>query len=134
MKVIGTVAVVAVAVTAALLVSACSGGASQVASPTPPLLRTASGEVTKPKPAVLSVNAITAGLFESYYAVLEVTVTNEGSDGVIVVVGSIAQGGVTTKNEMPVYLAHNAIQSVRLAFPLQWKGGDWVPNVTTEIP
>ncbi len=134
MKGVKIIAMVALAVAVVLLASACSGGASQVASPTPPLLRTTSGEVTKPKPAVLSVNAITAGLFESYFAVLEVTVTNEGSDGVIVVVGSIAQGGVTTKNEMPVYLAHNAIQSVRLAFPLQWKGGDWTPNVTTEIP
>jgi len=123
-------AVLVLVIAVAVLASACgSGGATTNGATT-----MASSDITKPKPAVTVVNASTAGLFEDYNAIVDVTVTNEGADGVVVVVASITQAGVTDKSEMPVYLAHNGTQTVKLVFPLKWKGGDWTPAVTTEIP
>ncbi len=123
-------ALVALVAAVAVVASACgSGGASTNGAPTIP-----SSDITKPRPTVTVVNATTAGLFEDYNAIVDVTVTNDGADGVVVVVASITQAGVTDKSEMPVYLPHGSTQTVKLVFPLKWKGGDWTPAVATEIP
>jgi len=93
-----------------------------------------SSEISKPRPTVLLVNATTAGVFENYYAILDITAKNEGADGVVIIVASITQGGETKKNEMPVFLTKDNAQTIRLVFPLKWRGGDWTPTVATEVP
>ncbi|MBM3156723.1 MAG: hypothetical protein FJ004_05500 [Chloroflexi bacterium] len=118
---------------AALLVSACGGGgASTEAEPTKSY--TQSSQISKPKPKVMVVNATTAGVFENYFAILDITAKNEGADGVVIIVGSITQGSDTKKNEMPVFLTKDEAQTIRLVFPLKWRGGEWTPSVTTEVP
>ena len=115
---------------AAVLASACGGGgASTEAKPTMP-----SSEISKPKPTVVLVNATTAGVFDNYFAILNITAKNDGADGIVIVVASINQAGETRKNEMPVYLSQGATQTVKLVFPLKWRGGDWTPTVGTEVP
>jgi len=126
-KLAGIVLLVALA---AVLASACGGGgASSEPKPTMP-----SSEISKPNPTVVLVNATTAGVFDNYFAILDITAKNDGADGVIIVVGSITQAGETKKNEMPVYLSQGATQTVKLVFPLKWRGGDWTPTVGTEVP
>ncbi|HUV53431.1 MAG TPA: hypothetical protein VMW64_10230 [Dehalococcoidia bacterium] len=118
---------------AALLASACGGGgASTEAEPTKSVAQ--SSQISKPKPKVMLVNATTAGVFENYFAILDITAKNEGADGVIIIVGSITQGGETKRNEMPVFLTKDTAQTIRLVFPLTWRGGDWTPSVETEVP
>lgn len=117
-------------VLALLFAAGCWGGngvSSESSTPTAP-------QVTKPKPSVESVNAISTGTQDKYYAILEVTVKNDGADGMIVLSGSITQGNQTIKNELPVYITHNTEEVVRLIFPLTWKGGDWVPKVEVQVP
>jgi hypothetical protein len=80
------------------------------------------------------VNATTAGVFDNYCAILDISIRNDGADGMVVVVGTITQAGETKKNEIPVYLTQGATQRVKLVFPLKWRGGDWTPNVTVEVP
>jgi hypothetical protein len=126
-KLAGIILLVAIA---ALLASACgSGGASTEAKTAIP-----SSEITKPKPTVVLVNATTAGVFDNYCAILDISIRNDGADGMVVVVGTITQAGETKKNEIPVYLTQGTTQRVKLVFPLKWRGGDWTPNVTVEVP
>ena len=108
--------------------SSCSGGLhSTTSTPTPP-------EVIKPKPTVETVVATTSGMADKYYAILEITVRNDGADGTVIIVGGITQGGQTIENDFPLYITRNAKQVVRLVFPLKWNGGDWAPNVQAHVP
>lgn len=126
-KLAGVIILIALA---AAIASACGGGgASNEPKPT-----MASSEISKPRPTVLLVNATTAGVFENYYAILDITAKNEGADGVVIIVASITQAGETKKNEMPVFLTKDNAQTIRLVFPLKWRGGDWTPTVATEVP
>jgi hypothetical protein len=128
-KLAGVIILIAIA---AVMASACGGGGSANTNPKPTSVP--ASDISKPSPTVLLVNATTAGLFENYYAILNITAKNEGADGVVIVVASITQAGQTQKNEMPVYLTAGSAQTVKLVFPLKWKGGDWTPTVQTEIP
>ena len=115
---------------ASVLASACGGAsASSEAKTTMP-----SSQINKPKPIVVLVNATTAGVFDNYYAILNITAKNDGADGMVVVVGTITQGGEEKRGEIPVYLSSGDIQTVKLIFPLKWMGGDWTPNVETRVP
>ena len=125
--------VIILAVLAAFLASACGGGsASTEAEPTKSYAQ--SSQISKPNPKVMLVNATTAGVFDGYFAILDITARNEGADGVVIIVGSITQGTETKRNEMPVFLAKDEAQTIRLVFPLKWRGGDWTPSVETEVP
>jgi len=128
-KLAGVIILIAIA---AVMASACGGGGSTSTNPKPTAV--ASSNISKPSPAVLLVNATTAGVFDNYYAILNITAKNEGADGVVIVVGSITQAGLTQRNEIPVYLTAGSAQTVKLVFPLKWKGGDWAPTVQTEVP
>lgn len=126
-KLVGIVLLVALS---AVLTSACGGGGvGTEAKPTIP-----SSEISKPKPTVVLVNATTAGVFDNYFAILNITAKNDGADGIVIVVASINQAGETRKNEMPVYLSQGATQTVKMVFPLKWRGGEWTPTVGTEVP
>ncbi len=122
--------VAALIVLAAILFSALgclnTGSSGGSAQPT--------AEVTKPKPSVESVDASTSGMLDKYYAILDITIKNDGADGEVIVVGTITQGSQTIENDLPVYITRNSKQVVRLVFPLKWKGGDWVPKVEVQIP
>lgn len=128
-KLAGVIILIAIA---AVMASACGGGGSANTNPQPSSVP--ASDISKPRPTVLLVNATTAGMFENYYAILNITARNEGADGVVIVVASITQAGQTQKNEMPVYLTSGSAQTVKLVFPLKWKGGDWTPTVQTEVP
>ena len=128
-KLAGVIILIAIA---AVMASACGGGGSANTNPQPSSVP--ASDISKPRPTVLLVNATTAGVFENYYAILNITARNEGADGVVIVVASITQAGQTQKNEMPVYLTSGSAQTVKLVFPLKWKGGDWTPTVQTEVP
>jgi uncharacterized protein (UPF0333 family) len=129
MKLAGVIILIVIA---AVMASACGGGSSASTNPQPTAV--ASSAISKPNPAVLSVSATTAGMLDNYYAILNVIAKNEGADGVVIVVGSITQAGQTQTNEMPVYLTSGSSQTIKLVFPLKWKGGDWTPTVQTEVP
>jgi len=129
MKLAGVIILIAIA---AVMASACGGGSSASTNPKPTAV--ASSDISKPSPAVLLVNATTAGVLDNYYAILNITAKNEGADGIVIVVGSITQAGQTQSNEMPVYLTSGSAQIVKLVFPLKWKGGDWTPTVQAEVP
>ena len=116
---------------ASVLASACGGGASASSDSKTSVI---SSQINKPKPTVVLVNATTAGVFDNYYAILNITVKNDGADGMVVVVGTVTQAGETNKAEIPVSLSSGETQTVKLVFPLKWMGGDWTPNVTTEVP
>lgn len=126
-KLVGIVLLIAIA---AVLASACGGGSASTEAKT----TISSSQINKPKPTVVLVDATTAGVFDNYYAILHITTKNDGADGMVVVVGTITQGGVTKKAEIPVSLSSGETQTVKLVFPLKWMGGDWTPNVTTEVP
>jgi len=123
--------VVLIAITA-ILASACGGGGAASTNTSPSTVP--SSEISKPNPSVVIVNATTSGVFDNHYAILDITAKNEGADGVVIVIGSITQAGQTQKNEIPVYLTKGTAQTVKLVFPLKWRGGDWTPTVTTEVP
>ena len=132
MKSTKLIGVIILMVIAAITASACGGGSASTNNPKPTAV--ASSDISKPNPTVLLVNATTAGVLDNYYAILNITAKNEGADGIVIVIGSITQAGQTQKNEMPVYLPSGSAQTVKLVFPLKWKGGDWTPTVETEVP
>ena len=119
--------VVAILVAVLFFASSCGGSSSTTSTPTP-------AAAIKPEPVVEAVNAETSGMLDKYYAILDITVKNKGADGTVILVASITQGAQTLENEFPIYITHNAKQVVRLVFPLKWKGGDWTPNVRTQVP
>jgi len=88
----------------------------------------------KPKPIVKSVEAITSGMENNYYAILEITIDNVGSDGTVIVKATVTQGGVTQTNEMITNLNKDKTQVIPLVFPLKWKGGDWTQSVDVTVP
>jgi len=88
----------------------------------------------KPKPAIIDVTASTSGQLDYYYAILDVNVKNDGSEGTVLVTATITQGTDIKTREVPVSLPRNSKQSLRLIFPLKWKGGDWTPTVKVEVP
>ena len=116
---------------ASVLASACGGGASASSDAKASVI---SSQINKPKPTVVLVNATTAGVFDNYYAILNITTKNDGADGMIVVVGTVTQAGATNQAEIPVSLSSGETQTVKLVFPLKWMGGDWTPNVETRVP
>ena len=115
-----------------LILVYCGGGSSASTNPSPTAV--SSSAISKPNPTVLLVNATTAGIEDNYYAILNITAKNQGADGIIIIVASITQAGQTQSNEIPVYLTSGSSQTVKLVFPLKWKGGDWTPSVQTEVP
>lgn len=134
-KSIKAVTVIMLAISAVVLFSACSRAGATTVTPTNPApVALAPAEVVKPKPQVLAVNATTSGMFDNYYVVLDVTIRNDGADGMIILVGSINQANTNTKGELPLYLARNVTETVSLVLPLKWRGGDWTPSVTAELP
>jgi hypothetical protein len=128
-KLAGVIALIAIA---AIMASACGGSSNASTNPKPTAV--ASSDISKPRPTVLLVNATTAGVMDNYYAILNITAKNEGADGVVIVVGSITQAGLTQQNEIPIYLTSGSAQTVKLVFPIKWKGGEWTPTVETEVP
>lgn len=90
--------------------------------------------VLKPKPSVIDVTASTNGQLDYYYAILDVNVRNDGAEGTALIIASIVQGTETKTREVLVFLLKNSKQSLRLIFPLKWKGGDWTPSVRIEVP
>lgn len=91
-------------------------------------------KTVKPKPVVVSVNADTSRTENSYYAILEITVKNEGAEGTVLINASVRQAGKTTSDKMPVYIQKGKTQSVRMIFPLIWEGGEWTPAVSVKVP
>ena len=128
-KLAGVIILIAIA---AVMASACGGGGSANTNPKPTSVP--ASDISKPNPTVLLVNATTAGIEGNYYTILNITAKNQGADGIIIVVGSITQAGQTQSNEIPVYLTSGSAQTVKLVFPLKWKGGEWTPSVQTEVP
>lgn len=124
-------AVIFLVTIAAILASACGGGGKAGTNESPTM---ASSGISKPKPIVMLVNATTAGVFDNYYAILDISVKNDGADGVVIVVGTISQGTSSLTNEIPVYLTQGTMQTVKLVFHLKWRGGEWTPSVQTEVP
>jgi|WetSurMetagenome_2_1015567.scaffolds.fasta_scaffold670510_1 hypothetical protein len=117
-----SVAAVILAVALVFLVSSCSTGSSSGNTPATPKL-------SVPDPVVESVNAATSGMGDKYYAILDITVKNNGADGTVLVVAKITQAGLTQENEIPISINHNAKQTVKLVFPLQWKVNDWKSTI-----
>jgi hypothetical protein len=90
--------------------------------------------VNKVKVSVESVNAITSGAQDKYYVILEVTIKNDGADGIVVLMGTVTQGTSTMSNELPIYITHGTKEVVPLVFPLKWKGGDYTQHVEIQVP
>jgi len=88
----------------------------------------------KPNPKVESVIETTSGTQNAYYATLDITVKNDGAEGIFLVVASVTQNGKTSRNEWPVYLKQGKSYEMKMTFPLTWKGGKWESNVQTVVP
>lgn len=118
----------------AVSLSACGliGGSRPAAEVPPTPVRPP--EVQKPKPTVVAVSAATTGMMDKYYAIVDATIKNTGTDGMAIVVGTITQGTENIKSELPIYIPRDATLTVRLVFPLKWRGGEWTPAVNTEVP
>ena len=120
----------AILMVALLLTPGCSSGTNVPSSPG----STPNPIVAKPKPVIESVNAITSGMGNNYFVILEVTIKNEGSDGTVIVSASITQGDQTQANKMVTNMNRNTTQVLRLTFPLKWEGGEWTPTVQALVP
>jgi len=90
--------------------------------------------IAKPHPVVKSVEATTSGMGDNYYAILEITIENKGSDGTAVVKATLTQAGVTQVNEMVTNINKDKTQVIRLVFPLKWKGGEPTQTVEVSVP
>lgn len=88
----------------------------------------------KPKPVVKTVEATTSGMDSHYYAILEITIENQGSDGTVIVRATLTQAGVTQTNDMITNLDKGKTQTLPLVFPLKWQGGDWTQTVDVIVP
>jgi hypothetical protein len=80
------------------------------------------------------VTASTSGQLDYYYAVLEIALKNDGAEGTVLLTVTITQGTDVKTREVPVFLGKNSRETLRLVFPLKWKGGDWTPTVKVEVP
>lgn len=85
-------------------------------------------------PQVVGITASTVGFYEDYQVILDANIKNNGAEGVIIVIASVTQSGNTSTKQMPISLGKGESQVVRFIFPIKWKGGEWTPNVTTELP
>ena len=90
--------------------------------------------IAKPAPVVVSVDDSTSGMEDNYYAVLMITVKNQGSSGTVIVSASLTQGSQTNTNQIITSLAKNTTQVIELVFPLKWLGGDWTTSVQASVP
>lgn len=88
----------------------------------------------KPSPQVVDITASTVGFYEDFQVILDASIKNGGAAGVIIVIASVTQSGSTSTKQMPVFVDKGKTQVVRFVFPIKWKGGDWTPSVTTELP
>ena len=124
-----SLSIVALLVLAAILFSAlgCSTATSGGSTQTP-------AEVTKVKPSVVSVNVVNTGTQDAYYAILDITIKNDGADGMVIVLGSIMQGTQTTTSELPTYITRNSEIVVRMVLPLKWGGGEPQAKAEVRIP
>jgi hypothetical protein len=126
-----SVAVLIVLAAVLLLTSGCQGGSSgESNSDNTPVTPT----VTKPNPVVESVVANSTGELDKYYAILNITIKNDGAEGMILLKASITQGDQTTDNDISLYMSQGERESVKLVFPLKWQGDEWTPHVTAEVP
>ena len=88
----------------------------------------------KPSPRVIDVTGSTAGDSSGYYVILDASLKNDGTEGIVEVVASVTQAGKTATKEVSTSMGKGSVQNVRFVFPLIWKGGDWQPTVTAGIP
>jgi len=124
------VAALVLVAAALFLASGCHGG-SIPANPTQPT----TVEVKTVKPSVESVEVVNTGTPDKYYAILDVTVRNDGADGMVIIVGSITQGTQTPiTSEIPVYLTGNSKQVIQIVLPLKWGGGQFTAKAEVHIP
>ena len=125
-----SLSIAALLVLAAILFSAlCCGTATLGGSTQTPVV-----EVTKVKPSVVSVNVVNTGTQDAYYAILDITIKNDGADGMVIVLGSIMQGTQTTTSELPTYITRNSEIVVRMVLPLKWGGGEPQAKAEVRIP
>jgi len=133
-KIIGFSAI-AVLVSVPLIISGCSSIGKTTGSENPTSTSTTvTSTISRPKPVIKSVDATTSGMENNYYAILEITLKNEGSDGTVIVHATLTQGSQTQTNDMITNINKNTTQVVRLTFPLKWKGGEWTQTVEAISP
>jgi len=127
----GFLFVIIAAVTLALgvMTPACSSNQTTAETTSLP-----ASSAVKPKPVVQSVDATTSGMGENYYAILNITVKNEGATGTVIVVGRVTQGAQTTENSFPVNIREKGTEIIPLVFKLTWQGANWTPTVTVTVP
>ena len=109
------------------LFGSANSGSNATGTPTPVI-------PVKPKPSVVDVTVSTSGQSDYYYAILDINVKNDGTEGTVLITTTVTQGTDIKTREVPVFLTKGEKQMVRLVFPLKWKGGDWTPSVKVEVP
>jgi|WetSurMetagenome_2_1015567.scaffolds.fasta_scaffold683899_1 hypothetical protein len=120
--------VILILATVAVVMSGCSS----VQNPGSTNMPTAS--LVKPNPTVESINAATSGMGDNYYAILNITIRNEGAAGTVMLAGTVTQGTQNIENSLPVYINQKTTQTVTLVFKLKWQGADWTPKVEVKVP
>jgi hypothetical protein len=124
------VCVTALIIVVLFSITGCFGVASGAGNST----GTPSPVVLMPKPVVGNVVATTSGTSSAYYATLDITVKNEGAEGLILVKASITQNGKTSQDEMPVFLKQGKSHELKMTFPLVWQGGSFTSDVLAVVP
>ena len=131
MRRVRLLSIVVFVILAAILFSAlsCSGGSNTGSSTSTTI------EATNVKPSIDSVDVINTGTQNNYYAILDITVKNDGTDGAVILTGSVTQGTQPpVTNEMPVYLVGNSKQVIRMVLPLKWGAGEPIAKAQVRIP
>lgn len=90
--------------------------------------------IVKPNPDIVSVVASTNGVQDAYYVTLDITIKNNGAEGTILVIASVAQAEKVEQNEMPVFIKSGQTQEIKMTFPLVWQGGNWNPSAKAFVP
>jgi hypothetical protein len=90
--------------------------------------------MVNPEPRIESVVTTTSGSKHAYFATLDIKVTNDGAEGLILVRASITQNGQTYRDEMEVFLKQGRSHELKLTFPLIWQGGEFTSNVEAIVP
>jgi hypothetical protein len=124
--------VAAFIILAAILFSAtaCIGGSTTGSS-----TQTTTVEVTKVKPSVEKVDVVNTGTQDKYYAILNITVKNDGTGGMVIITGSITQGTQSPiTSEMSVYLTGDSKQVIPMVLPLKWGAGEPTAKAEVRIP
>jgi hypothetical protein len=112
-----------------LLATSCFGGTTGSGSTV-----SATPDVLRPKPSVLSTSANYSGTADGYFVTLDINIKNDGSEGTILVQATVTQAGKTSTNEMPVFVKKGATGETKMTFPLVWKGGDATYEVKAVTP